>query len=748
MKYASVCSGVEAATLAWKPLGWEPVWFSEIEPFPCAVLQYHYPDVPNLGDMTKIKVTNKEDGQLFTSGCGADVFVRGGVDLLVGGTPCFVSGSLVLTPGGYRAIESLNVGDEVVTHTGKVSKIIAVGSKDASVGEVKILGRPPIVCTAEHPFYTIGVGRDVRRGSDTFGQVIAKSNFEFTPIAESVGRYAGRVCAQHYDHSAPAGIYQTTAEDVVELAGWYVGDGYIRRWKGKNKKAVILSLVSKDKLKQFSERFVGIVHFSTGSDGKVTISNTRLAEWLISEFGEHAINKRIPYWLYTSEFKAAFLHGYAATDGGYTHVNHLRFTTVSPSLAYGVADLYETAAICFTKRPPTHVICGRVVNQHDTYVVDKTLSTVNKSKKFGDRYATRILRWNDLGARRVVYNITVEGDHSYIVNGFAVHNCQSFSVSGKREGLKGASGLAKSFVELLGTVHPRWFLWENVPGCLSSRDQESGVYDFNFLLAAFAECGYSLCWRIIDSQFTRVDGFPRAVPQRRRRVFVVGYLGSWEYSAGVLLESGALLGNSPPRRVKGKGFTEAVEGSTSETSCSIGNGQAHGVLSVEVANTLNCMHDPEMVLCYENHGQDSRVKELKDGVCPGLNARAGTGGENLPLVYALAENTIARQPQNGGNGLGAQPELAYTQNCTGVMGVYDAVRVRKIMPIECERLMGFPDNYTRIPWRGKPEEGCPDSHRYKACGNSFAVNAVRWIGKRIQLVEEIIQSGGKMSDRL
>jgi DNA (cytosine-5)-methyltransferase 1 len=293
--------------------------------------------------------------------------------------------------------------------------------------------------------------------------------------------------------------------------------------------------------------------------------------------------------------------------------------------------------------------------------------------------------------------------------------CQSWSISGKREGLRGASGLAKSFVDLLRAMHPRWFLWENVPGCLSARDKQSGVFDFNFLLSAFAECGYSLCWRIIDSQFTRVDGFPRAVPQRRRRVFVVGYLGSWEYPAGVLLESGALLGNSPPCRVKGKGFTADFEGSAVTTSCSIGNGQAHGVISEEVCNTLNCMHDPEMVLCYENHGQDSRVKELKDGVCPGLNARAGTGGENLPLVYVLAENTIARQPQKG-----------------------SAVCVRKILPIEEERLMGFPDNHTRISWRGKPEEECPDSHRYKACGNSMAVNCMRWLGKRIQQVEEKI----------
>ena len=89
MKYASVCSGVEAASLAWMPLGWDAAWFSEIEPFPCEVLKQRFPGVPNLGDMTKIKVENLENGdQRFTNGSRADVIVPGGVDLLVGGTPC------------------------------------------------------------------------------------------------------------------------------------------------------------------------------------------------------------------------------------------------------------------------------------------------------------------------------------------------------------------------------------------------------------------------------------------------------------------------------------------------------------------------------------------------------------------------------------------------------------------------------------------------------------------------------------
>ena len=104
-------------------------------------------------------------------------------------------------------------------------------------------------------------------------------------------------------------------------------------------------------------------------------------------------------------------------------------------------------------------------------------------------------------------------------------------------------------------------------------------------------------------------------------------------------------------------------------------------------------------------------------------------------AVAVAENIIGRKENNGGNGTGAQEDLAYTQNATGVMGVCANATVRRLLPIETERLMGFPDNHTRIPWRGKPEEQCPDSPRYKACGNSMCVNVMRWIGMRIEFVE-------------
>ena len=141
---------------------------------------------------------------------------------------------------------------------------------------------------------------------------------------------------------------------------------------------------------------------------------------------------------------------------------------------------------------------------------------------------------------------------------------------------------------------------------------------------------------------------------------------------------------------------------------------------------------------------------------PTLQARMGTGGNQVPLVlsengtdraieidkspplktttpiYCLAENTIGRKPENGGNGIGVNEDKSFTLNATGVHGVSTESDVRKLMPVEFERLQGFPDGWTQIPFRGKPAEQCPDAPRYKAIGNSWAVPVVRWIGMRIE----------------
>jgi DNA (cytosine-5)-methyltransferase 1 len=127
-------------------------------------------------------------------------------------------------------------------------------------------------------------------------------------------------------------------------------------------------------------------------------------------------------------------------------------------------------------------------------------------------------------------------------------------------------------------------------------------------------------------------------------------------------------------------------------------GDKVGAIALPGTHQTNYIAEPQV---YENHAQDSRVTGPLE-VSPTVAAKFGTGGGNVPLVGAMA--------------------------------------VRRLTPVECERLQGFPDNWSRISWKGKPEEECPDGPRYKACGNSMAVPVMRWIGERIAAVDSTLPS--------
>ena len=127
MQFGSVCSGIEAATVAWHGLGWRAAWLAEIDKFASAVLAHRHPSVPNLGDMTKI----------------AHAILTGEVeapDILCGGTPCFTAGHMVITQRGYVPIEEIVVGDMVVTHKGRLRRVVRIGSKIARVGRLLLAG--------------------------------------------------------------------------------------------------------------------------------------------------------------------------------------------------------------------------------------------------------------------------------------------------------------------------------------------------------------------------------------------------------------------------------------------------------------------------------------------------------------------------------------------------------------------------------------------------------------------------------
>jgi DNA (cytosine-5)-methyltransferase 1 len=126
--------------------------------------------------------------------------------------------------------------------------------------------------------------------------------------------------------------------------------------------------------------------------------------------------------------------------------------------------------------------------------------------------------------------------------------CQSFSVAGLRKGLDDPRGnLMLTYLAIAAKYRPKWLVWENVPGVLSS----NGGLDFASLLRGMGELGYGFAYRVLDAQYF-------GVAQRRRRVFVVGYLGSWQRAAAVLFERHSLQGNIAPRREKGEKVADTL----------------------------------------------------------------------------------------------------------------------------------------------------------------------------------------------
>ena len=348
--------------------------------------------------------------------------------------------------------------------------------------------------------------------------------------------------------------------------------------------------------------------------------------------------------------------------------------------------------------------------------------------------------------------------------------CQSFSVAGLRKGLDDPRGnLMLTYLAIAAKYRPEWLVWENVPGVLSSNEGR----DFASLLRGLGECGYGFAYRILDAQYF-------GVPQRRRRVFVVGHLGSWQRAAAVLFERHSLQGHPAPRREAGK----RVAGTISKCSFDGGaggrpegaaaghfqpvvmsTGQAGAEIGIGIGTTLNCNHEAPLVTVAFDTTQITSP-ENGSNPQPGDPCHPLAAGAHPPAI-AYSMNTA----NTGANGLGvaaevaptldrAQPcAIAFTQDSQSVVAptltaandpsrspqssevtqqVYSVYKssmaVRRLTPVECERLQGFPDNYTQVPYRNKP---AADGPRYKALGNSMAVPVMAWIGKRIQQVESI-----------
>lgn len=417
--------------------------------------------------------------------------------------------------------------------------------------------------------------------------------------------------------------------------------------------------------------------------------------------------------------------------------------------------------------------------------------------------------------------------------------CQSFSVAGLRKGLDDPRGnLMLTFGAIAAKYRPKWLVWENVPGVLSS----NGGQDFASFLGLITgqvikvpEGGwrnsgivsgipdaYGVAYRVLDAQFF-------GVPQRRRRVFVVGCLGDWRSAAAVLFERHGLSGDPAPSRKTRQGLAPTLSARTkgggglgTDFDCDDGLiAQAFGgnntAGAIDVAAALNACASASGRMDFET---ETFIAHSLRG--EGFDASEDGTGRGTPLVpVAFAQNqrdevrlmnvagALAAEPgakqqtyvatpaigfvckSSGQNGFGIGLEVAGTQRAMahagshtnggghqavvttlairgrgdshdletrtdgtanalltpnggragiGVGAIHYDMQVRRLTPEECEALQAYPRNYTRIAWRGKPPEDCPDGPRYKALGNSWCVTNVRWIGERIDRVNQIMEA--------
>jgi len=322
--------------------------------------------------------------------------------------------------------------------------------------------------------------------------------------------------------------------------------------------------------------------------------------------------------------------------------------------------------------------------------------------------------------------------------------CQSFSIAGLRKGLEDPRGnLMLTYLRIIESRKPRWIVWENVPGVLSS----NGGRDFATFVTALGNMGYGWAYRVLDSQWF-------GVPQRRKRVFVIGYLGDRNLATEVLFKSESVCRDSKKGKKKGERITRTAKDSSGVSSTRRPEHTTVGALCADshpgaysgqdaytgrlIATTIN-----PTAYAFDSMSSNSMKSSNPISGCNqvniskaldtsrGLDPSCNQGG--IGIVQA---NSYGTDLYNGIITGDTAASLTSNANSTGAgPTVMQLKAVRRLTPIECERLQGFPDKYTEIPWRGKTPDQCPDGPRYKALGNSMTVPVMRWIGERIAMID-------------
>lgn len=488
----------------------------------------------NLGDITKVDETKLEH-----------------FNMICGGSPCFVEGTLVLTKGGYKPIEEVAVGDYVLTHTNDYKKVIKTMTNETkNIYKIDTMPSESLYATGEHPFY-------IRRRYKEWNNDRRMYDRKFSKPEWIEAKNLDRDCfvGTAINRNSIIPITNNNLDNYMNdnnfwyLIGRYFGDGWI-----KNNNCIIIcgNEIEISQIKNITDMLnLKTTTYEERTVYKVYIHIDNIGIYC-DQFGRGAVNKHLTSDILDLPIDKlrSFMDGYIDSDGSYTQ-KHYKVTTVSRELIYGIGQCVAKAynrpfSIYFIQRPKTCEIEGRIVNQRDQYQITYKLDTNTQDKAFyEDGYIWSPI--NDVNQKEhngLVYNLEVEENNSYVIQNIIVHNCQDFSVAGKQKGSvwtckdcgheynpltvhwskrnqcphcssknieKTRSSLLVEYLRVIRANKPNFGMYENVKNIVGKQFRDT---TFKLFEEELHEYGYNTYWKVLNAK-------DYGIPQNRERVYLI-----------------------------------------------------------------------------------------------------------------------------------------------------------------------------------------------------------------------------------
>ena len=435
------------------------------------------------------------------------------VDLIMHGSPCVTADSLILTKGGYKPIFDVQVGDEVLTKSNvwhKVAKKFNNGLHQTCY--LDGMGFENIHCTLNHKFYVREMYRKGHKNIRCFKEPVFKEAKDLTKKD-----YFGVPVIQD---EKP---FYTNECDFWYMLGMYLGDGWLS--KTTNDTIIACNDIKLKKLKSHLDKEKWKYrYYKEKTCYKFRFSNKNVYQFIKKYIGTGSDNKHIPYEILCLPKKQlqSFYDGYLDSDGCVVE-NYHQFSSINRGMLYSVSliinKLYNRPT-CFykIKVAKTKIIEGREVNQKEWYQL-RFKPTTNKQDKafYEDGYIWYPFNKLTIAKKENVYNMEVEEDHSYIIQGCISKNCQDFSLAGKQAGGDKDSGTRSSLmyetIRIVEKLKPKYVIWENVKNLLSKKHR----HNFDAYLETMASLGYVNYYQVLNAK-------DYGIPQNRERVFTVSIL--------------------------------------------------------------------------------------------------------------------------------------------------------------------------------------------------------------------------------